>query len=100
MRRMLRSLAAGCVAALLSAGTAAAQAPSGGTVIYFDAVSNQTMDPQEPQNNSSFAQGPLMAIYDSLVRLDVARSVEGMRVSLSFSAPLGLPNKAIAPYVP
>ena len=36
----------------------------------------------------------------SLVRLDVARSVEGMRVSLSFSAPLGLPNKAIAPYVP
>jgi ABC-type transport system substrate-binding protein len=42
------------------------------TLIYFDAVSNQTLDPQEPQNNSSFAQGVLMAIYDSLVRLDPA----------------------------
>jgi peptide/nickel transport system substrate-binding protein len=39
------------------------------TLIYFDAVSNQTLDPQEPQNNSSFAQGVLMAVYDSLVRL-------------------------------
>ena len=36
----------------------------------------------------------------SLVRLDVARSVEGTRVSLSFSAPLGLSGKAMAPYVP
>lgn len=36
----------------------------------------------------------------SLVRLDVARSVEGTRVMLNFSAPLGLPNKSIAPYVP
>src|SRR3954451_17152719 len=42
------------------------------TLIYFDAVSNQTLDPQEPQNNSSFAQGVLMASYDSLVRLDAS----------------------------
>ena len=42
------------------------------TLIYFDAVSNQTLDPQEPQNNSSFAQGVLMAIYDSLIRLDAS----------------------------
>src|SRR3954454_16481657 len=40
------------------------------SLVYFDAVGNQTLDPQEPQNNSSFAQGVLMAIYDSLVRLD------------------------------
>ena len=40
------------------------------TLIYFDAIGNQTMDPQEPQNNSSFAQGPLMAIFDALVQLD------------------------------
>lgn len=40
------------------------------TLIYFDAIGNQTLDPQEPQNNSSFAQGPLMAVYDSLIRLD------------------------------
>src|SRR6478752_5441614 len=70
MRRTLRRLLAGCVAAAMPIGIAAAQVPAGGTVIYFDAVSNQTVDPQEPQNNSSFAQGPLMAIYDSLVRLD------------------------------
>lgn len=36
----------------------------------------------------------------SLVRLDVARSVEGTRIGLTFSAPLSLPNKSIAPYVP
>ncbi len=40
------------------------------TLIYYDAVSNQTLDPREPQNNSSFAQGPLMAVYDSLIYLD------------------------------
>lgn len=36
----------------------------------------------------------------SSVRLDVAGSVEGTRISLTFSAPLGLRNKSIAPYVP
>ena len=36
----------------------------------------------------------------SLVRLDVARSVEGTRFCLNVSAPFGLPNKSIAPYVP
>ena len=42
------------------------------TLIYFDAVSNQTLDPREPQNNSSFAQGALMAVFDSLIRLDAS----------------------------
>ena len=37
---------------------------------YYDAVSNQTLDPREPQNNSSFAQGPLMAVFDALIYLD------------------------------
>src|SRR5712675_1167246 len=40
------------------------------TLIYFDAVSNQTLDPQEPQNNSSFSQGVLMAVYEALTQLD------------------------------
>jgi len=46
MRRTLRRLLAGCVAAAMPIGIAAAQVPAGGTVIYFDAVSNQTVDPQ------------------------------------------------------
>jgi peptide/nickel transport system substrate-binding protein len=69
-------LRAACIAAALSFGVTAtaltADTNPNATLIYFDAVSNQTIDPQEPQNNSSFAQGPLMAIYDSLVRLDEA----------------------------
>jgi len=51
---------------------AGAQYNTAATLVYFDAVSNQTLDPQEPQNNSSFAQGPIMAIYDALVYLDPA----------------------------
>lgn len=35
-----------------------------------------------------------------LVRLDVARGREGTRALLSFSAPLALPNRTVAPYVP
>src|SRR3954470_7427834 len=73
MIRTLRRMLAGCVVALAAAPSAHAadMAPDpNATLIYFDAVSNQTLDPQEPQNNSSFAQGVLMAIYDSLVRLD------------------------------
>lgn len=36
----------------------------------------------------------------TLVRLDVARSPEGTRALLSFSAPLGVPHRSVAPYVP
>jgi outer membrane protein assembly factor BamA len=35
-----------------------------------------------------------------LVRLDVARSNEGTRALLTFTTPLALPNRSIAPYVP
>jgi hypothetical protein len=35
-----------------------------------------------------------------LVRLDVARSTEGTRALLTLSAPLTLPNRTVAPYVP
>ena len=52
------------------AAAAEAAANSNATLVYFDAVSNQTLDPHEPQNNSSFAQGVLMGVYDSLIRLD------------------------------
>jgi len=35
-----------------------------------------------------------------LVRLDVARGAEGARALVSFSTPLALPNRTVAPYVP
>ena len=55
--------------AMMSAALAGGVNPNA-TLIYYDAVSNQTLDPREPQNNSSFAQGPLMAVFDALVYLD------------------------------
>jgi len=48
----------GFLAACLATGVATAalaDANPNATLIYFDAVSNQTLDPQEPQNTSSFA---------------------------------------------
>src|SRR5258707_2754906 len=54
----------------LSGAAIAAGTNPNATLIYYDAVSNQTLDPREPQNNSSFAQGPLMAVFDSLVYLN------------------------------
>lgn len=36
----------------------------------------------------------------TLVRLDVARSHEGSRVVFAFTAPFGVPNRAVVPYVP
>jgi hypothetical protein len=35
-----------------------------------------------------------------VVRLDVARGNEGTRASVTFNAPLGLPNRTVVPYVP
>ena len=71
------------------AGAVDAPANPNGTVIYYDAVSNQTLDPQEPQNNSSFAQGPLMAIFDSLINLNEAGEPKpGLAVSWQYNADL------------
>src|SRR6195952_6147992 len=42
------------------------------TLIYYDAVGNETLDPAEPQSGSSFSQEVLLALYDTLVRLDDA----------------------------
>src|SRR3954470_19792413 len=92
MIRTLRRMLAGCVVALAAAPSAHAadMAPDPkATLIYFDAVSNQTLDPQEPQNDSSFAQGPLMAIYDSLIYLTEAGEPKpGLAESFSYNADL------------
>ena len=87
---MIRTATA--LAALLLAAPAFAaerSADPNATLIYFDAVSNQTLDPREPQNNSSFAQGTLMAIFDALVRLDAAgEPTPGLATSWEYNADL------------
>ena len=88
---MIRALAAVVALAVAAAPAIAADKPAdpNATLIYFDAVSNQTLDPREPQNNSSFAQGPLMAIFDSLVRLDASgEPTPGLAQSWEYNADL------------
>jgi len=59
------------------------------TLTYFDAIGNQTLDPREPQNNSSFAQGVLMAVYEPLVRLDARGDPKpGLAESWEYNADL------------
>jgi peptide/nickel transport system substrate-binding protein len=48
----------------------AAEPNTAATLIYYDAVGNETLDPAEPQSGSSFSQEVLLALYDTLVRLD------------------------------
>ncbi len=42
------------------------------TLVYFDSAGNETLDPAEPQNNSSFSHETLLALYDTLIRMDQA----------------------------
>jgi len=93
MRTLKRWLLAGCAllpVALAPASHAAdVQGSPTATLIYFDAVNNMTIDPREPQNNSSFAQGPLMAIFDALVYLNEAGEPKpGLAESWSYNADL------------
>jgi peptide/nickel transport system substrate-binding protein len=66
---------------LLAAGLAlAAQAPAraavapdpNATLVYYDMAGNETLDPVEPQNNSSYSHEALLALYEPLIRLDDA----------------------------
>jgi peptide/nickel transport system substrate-binding protein len=75
--RRCRSWLYGICACLLLgvsfAGAAGAGEPAadpGSTLIYFNATGNQTLDPADAQNNSSYAHDALLAIYDPLIRLD------------------------------
>ena len=59
------------------------------TLVYFDAASNATFDPLEPQSNSSVAQAALMAAYDSLVKLtDAGEPIPGLALSWRYNADL------------
>jgi peptide/nickel transport system substrate-binding protein len=42
------------------------------TVIYYDMAGNETLDPAEPQNNSSYSHEALLAIFEPLIRLNDA----------------------------
>lgn len=46
------------------------------TVIYYDMAGNETLDPAEPQNNSSYSHEALLAVYEPLIRLNNAGDPE------------------------
>ena len=82
-------VAIACLAFSLLVPRAYAGTNPNATLIYYDAVSNQTLDPREPQNNSSFAQGPLMAVYDALIYLDpTGEPKPGLATSWHYNADL------------
>lgn len=59
------------------------------TIVFYDAVGNETLDPAHPQNNSSFAQDVLLAVYDPLIRLDdKGDPTPGLAESWSYNADL------------
>ncbi len=55
-----------------TAGNKAAEVNTNATLIYYDMAGNETLDPAEPQNNSSYSHEALLAVYDTLIRLDDA----------------------------
>ena len=67
-----RSLKAALLACALTAPAVAADVNTTASLVYYDAVGNETLDPAEPQSGSSFSQEVLLAIFDMLVRLDDA----------------------------
>ena len=56
------------------------------TLTYFDAATNATLDPVEPQSNSSVSQAALLAIYDALIRLsDTGEPLPGLATRWAFN---------------
>ena len=89
-----------CAAAVSAIALAAVLAPGGSaraqtkantnaTIVFYDAVGNETLDPAHPQNNSSFAQEVLLAIYDPLIKLDdKGEPTPGLAESWGYNAEL------------
>ncbi|MFL5255030.1 MAG: ABC transporter substrate-binding protein [Rhodopila sp.] len=67
LRSLVTTALLGC---LVIGGARAAEPNPSATLIYYDAVGNETLDPAEPQSGSSFSQEVLLALYDTIVRLD------------------------------
>src|SRR3954452_2096850 len=73
MKPSTRSWIAAALMGWFAIGMArAAEVNTAATLVYYDAVGNETLDPAEPQSGSSFSQEVLLALYDTLVRLDDA----------------------------
>ena len=66
MKALLRGLLVALGLSLPAAAADNTKVP----LIFYDASSNQSLDPAEPQSTSGLAQLPLIAIYDSLVGHD------------------------------
>ena len=91
VRSVLAFVAATVLATDPSWATAAKNAPNpNATITFYDAVGNETLDPAHPQNNSSFAQEVLLAIYDPLIKLNDAGEPTpgGLAESWSYNADL------------
>ncbi len=50
----------------------AAEADPSVPLVFYDMAGNATLDPAEPQNNSSFSHEILLALYDTVIRMDDA----------------------------
>jgi peptide/nickel transport system substrate-binding protein len=80
-------LALMCAASIARA--AVPEADPAAILTYFDAATNATLDPVEPQSNSSVSQAALMAIYDALVKLsDAGEPLPGLAKSWSYNEDL------------
>ncbi len=85
---------------MLAAAPARSEPDSAAALIYFDAATNATLDPIEPQSNSSVSQAALLAIYDALVRLsDAGEPIPGLALSWSYSADLTVFTLTLRPGV-
>jgi peptide/nickel transport system substrate-binding protein len=70
---MMKTWIVAALAGWVALGAArAADVNTNANLIYYDAVGNETLDPAEPQSGSSFSQEVLLALYDTVVRLDEA----------------------------
>ncbi len=87
MRRL--ALLLGFLVTVASARAAEPEANPAAALTYFDAATNATLDPVEPQSNSSVSQAALLAIYDALVRLsDAGDPLPGLAQSWTFNSDL------------
>ena len=55
-----------------AASSRAAEPNTAATIVYYDLAGNETLDPADPQNNSSYSHEVLLALYDGLIRMDNA----------------------------
>ncbi|MFL5255031.1 MAG: ABC transporter substrate-binding protein [Rhodopila sp.] len=74
--RMLATLAAWAIVATSIPARPhtvwAAEPATTATIVYYDLAGNETLDPADTQNNSSYSHEVLLALYDGLIRMDNA----------------------------